>query len=127
MQFRSDYFRIRLEREGRVVVVTRTETPFPSLSEVRTAFAAMFVALDRLGRAGRGLLCDLRLAPGRNDPEFEKLMNELRPHWLQGFRRVGVLVRSTVGALQIRRYARGDGMERLVSSDEAVLMEYLLS
>lgn len=127
MPFRSDYFRIRMEREGRVIVLVRTEVPFPSLLAVRPAFEAMFAELDRLGRTGRGLLCDLRAAPGRNDAEFEKLMDDLRPSWLRSFKKVGVLVKSTVGALQIRRYARTDGIERLISSDESVLYDHLLS
>ena len=70
---------------------------------------------------------DLRAAPGRNDAEFEKLMDDLRPSWLRSFKKVGVLVKSTVGALQIRRYARTDGIERLISSDESVLYDHLLS
>jgi hypothetical protein len=36
-----------------------------------------------------------------------------------------VLVQSVIGALQVKRYARQDGFERLITSDEAELLRYL--
>ena len=64
-------------------------------------------------------------ALGRNDPEFEVAMERLRPLWVGGFRKVGVLVRSTVGLMQIQRHARHDGVPRLISKDEDELLKYL--
>ena len=48
-----------------------------------------------------------------------------RPGWVGGFRKVGVLVRSTVGVMQIQRHARSDGFERMISTDENELLTYL--
>lgn len=82
-------------------------------------------ALDRTGRTGLSLLVDLREAVGRNDPEFEAAMQRLKPIVMRGFRRVAILVRTTVGALQIHRHLREDGVERMIGSDEAQLLDYL--
>jgi hypothetical protein len=84
--------------------------------------------LDDARRAGRrqlAQLVDLRLAPGRNEPEFEKAMLRVRPLVMRGFSRIGILVQSTVGALQIKRHVREDGIERMVSSSESELLSYL--
>jgi len=108
-----------------VVVTRRGEKPFTSVEELEAIFADFANALDRLDRARYALVADIRAAPGRNDPLFESVMQRLSPRWLGGFRKVGVLVKSTAGLLQAQRYARKDGISRLTSNDEAEMFRYL--
>ncbi len=123
--FRDEYFTV-LAEEGRGIVRTiRSDKPFTSMQELEASFAGLIKALDDLGRARYALLADIRAAPGRNDPEFEAALQRVRLRWISGFRKVGVLVQSAVGLLQVKRYARQDGVRRLVTSDEDELMRYL--
>ena len=67
----------------------------------------------------------MRLAPARNDPEFEKTVTALLPAVHAGFLRNAVLAKLAVGALQIRRLAKSDGIERLITSSEDEALRYL--
>lgn len=121
---RNDYFTVLVDERMGLVRTIRSDKPFASLEEVERVFVALAATLDGLSRERYVLLVDIRAAPGRNDPEFEAALQRLRLGWLGGFRKVGVLVRSTAGLLQIQRYARQDGIKRLVSSDEGELLKY---
>jgi hypothetical protein len=123
--FQNEYFTVLVDERMGVVRTVRNDKPFASIGELDGVFAQLGDALDALGRARYGLLADLRAAPGRNDPQFEAAMLRLRPRWVGGFRKVGVLVRSTVGLMQIQRHGRHDGDERIVSKDEDELLRYL--
>lgn len=123
--FESLHFELWVDEPKRLLVCVRTERPFATLMELHAAFALLFSAMDGLGRSKYLLLCDIRRAIGRNDPAFEEAMSKVRPRWLGGFRRVAVLVKSALGSMQIKRYARDDGIERLISSDEHEIDRYL--
>jgi hypothetical protein len=124
--FQDAYFTVLVDERRGIVRTIRSSTPFPSIEELGGIFTRLGDVLDALGRSRYGLLADLRAGPGRNDPEFEVVMEQRhRPRWVGGFRRVGVLVRSTVGVMQIQRHARSDGFERMISQDEDELLTYL--
>ncbi len=123
---KNRYFVVTLEEEAKLIRITRTETPFPSVDEVTSRWLTIRAILDREGREGRGLLIDLRLGPARNDPAFEEAVRAVLPTIHRGFRRNAVLVRLAVGALQIRRHAREDGVERLVTHSEEEALAYCL-
>ncbi|WP_239014496.1 hypothetical protein [Archangium violaceum] len=108
----------------RLVRTVRSDKPFASMSEFDRVFMELGEALDRLDRARYVIIADMRAAPGRNDPEFEAGILRMRPRWLGGFRKVGVLVQTTVGMMQIQRYARHDGIKRLVTTDEEEIHRY---
>lgn len=93
-----------------VVRVVRHHVPFASLAELERAYGGVVEALDALPRARRALLVDLRAAPSRNDPAFERTIAPLRKRMWEGFARRGVLLRSAVGKLQIERHAAQDGV-----------------
>jgi hypothetical protein len=117
---------VLVDEQRGLIHSSRTNTPFASMEEVEDAFAELGKVLDGLGRSRYVLLADIRAAPGRNDPQFEAVLQRVRPRWVAGFRKVGVLVQSAVGKLQINRYARQDGIPRLVTDDEEELLQYLL-
>ena len=61
----------------------------------------------------------MRAAPGRNDSQFEASVGAMRPELDRLFRRVVMLVATAAGALQVRRLAREQGRESLVTEDES--------
>ncbi len=107
-----------------MIRVVRTAAPFLDLSDARFQYSYVIARLDRHGRDGRFLLVDLRSAPGRNDPGFEQLMQELRPKVFRGFLRVGLLTSTASGTLQVMRHTRQDGVDALISSKEADLLAF---
>lgn len=124
--FRNEYTTISMDPRGPLVRMVRSAVPFPSIASLERNSADLIHALDEMGRDGRVLLNDIRAIPGRNDSTFEERMRTLRPRLYRGFVRVGLLVRSSVGALQIRRMVQEDGIARMVTTDETALLEYLL-
>ena len=123
--FASAHFQVMWDSVTHIVRITRLPEHFVSVTEMETAHEQLFIALDLLGRWRNTVLVDLRAAPGRNDPVFERLMKKLRPRLFADFRRCAALVQSAVGSLQVSRYARQDGIKLLVSSDEPALLDYL--
>ncbi|WP_434040852.1 hypothetical protein [Sorangium cellulosum] len=105
--------------------ITRSAEPSESVAQFEEGWMEVSRALDRVGRDGLSLLVDLRSVVGRNDPAFEAAMQRFRPIVMRGFRRVAILVRTPAGALQIHRHFREDGVDRMIGSDEARLLEYL--
>lgn len=123
--FQDEYFTVLVDEQRGLVRTVRSEKPFDALEELDGVFERLAKVLDALGRSQYGLLADLRAGPGRNDPQFEAASERLRPLWVGGFRKIGVLVRSTAGLMQIQRHARHDGIKRLVSKREDELLKYL--
>lgn len=105
--------------------VTRSPMPSESAAQFEAMWMEVGRALDRVDRHRLCLLIDLRAAVGRNDPQFEAAMQRIRPVVMGGFRRIAILVRTTAGALQIQRHVREDGIDRMIGSDEARLLDYL--
>lgn len=105
---------------GGMVRVARTDTAFTDAHELERAHREILQVLARLPRAQLGVLVDLRRAPARNDPEFERLMPPYRRGIFEGFARRAVLVMSAVGKLHVQRHARNDGFDDLRAfTDEA--------
>lgn len=53
-------------------------------------------------------------------------MSWVRPRVDSGFVRVGVLIRSAIGVLQMRRLTSEDGLERIVGTNEEELVAILI-
>lgn len=121
----TPYFAIRADSADKIVRLWRSAEPFPTLDAVRTGWLSVVQALDRHGRLGRCLLSDLRDSPARNDPAFEQVMLPIVPRVHAGFLRNAILVKRAAGALQIKRHAKSDGVERLISSSEDEALAYL--
>jgi hypothetical protein len=120
----TPYFRITKE-PGTILRLTRSSSPVPSPSEVGPELDAIVRVLDGAGRAEHGLLVDLRAAPLNNDPAFEAELARRRARLFGGFRRVAVLVRTAVGALQIARQSREQGSSTPTFQDEASAIAHL--
>ncbi|HRI51218.1 MAG TPA: hypothetical protein PLW65_13650 [Pseudomonadota bacterium] len=119
--FQDDYIVVRVDADGLLVWLIRSSVAYPDIAALMWSFEGVIAALDRAGRSGRVMLFDTRAARGRNDPEFESAMAALRPRIERQFVRVGVLVASAVGALQMRRWVSADGIERVTGTSPAEL------
>lgn len=107
------------------VIVRRTRRSHTSLDEVGPAFEAIYDALRDLYLPDVALLVDLRDVVGRNDPDFEVAIAPHRRRLMQSFGRAAVLVRSSVGAMQIRRLFAEDGIPVEVFGDEDDALDWL--
>lgn len=121
----NEYFSVAVDPTLKLARVSRTAVPFTSADQLSSKWIEVSRVLDLIGRRQLSQLVDLRAAPGRNEPEFEAAMLRIRPMVMRDFRRIGILVQSTVGAMQIKRHVREDGIERMISSNEADLLAYL--
>lgn len=124
---RNSYFVLlqeSLPSGQQLIRVVRTAAPFLDIADARFQYSYLITRLDRLGRTERFLLVDLRVAPGRSDPAFEAMMTEVRPKMFQGFLRVGLLTATATGTLQVMRHTRQDGVDALISSNEADLLSF---
>jgi hypothetical protein len=124
-RFRYPYWRLRQEIVQGFVRLVRTSTPYASLAELDASTAELVQALDALGRESTRLLVDLREGPMRSDPAFESKMNELRPKMFRGMARIAIVVATPLGALQVARHQRHDGIEWAVFNDDYGAYGYL--
>jgi hypothetical protein len=121
--FRDAYYLAALDEPRGLVRLERSPAPFPSLDEMERSFVAIEPILAR--QAGRKLLLDLRRGPpGRNDDDFEQVVERWRRK-LVGFTRTAVLVRSVAGKLQVQRLAREEGRPANVFQDEVEALRFL--
>ena len=125
--FRDEYMVVNVEAEGAIVRLVRSAVAYASIAALNESFEKVIGVMDLLGRRGRVMLFDTRAPQGRNDPEFEQAMATLRPRIDRGFSRIGVVVKSAAGGLQMRRWVSTDGIERLTGSDEAAIVDAILS
>lgn len=115
------FYEVELRPQG--AVVRRTRRRYVDLAELPASFAALDSELDPLPGES-SLLVDLRAAVGRNDGAFETALAPLRRRLLLRFARTGLLVRTTIGRLQLERYLLQDGVAARVFSDEAEAMAW---
>ena len=123
--FENQHWALLRVRPQLILIVRRTGVPYESAEEVKSSFAELEEALSEYNRKHFGLLVDLRSAPQRNDPEYEEMVRPTVPRVHAGFLRNAIMVRMAVGALQIKRHAKGDVIERLITSSEAEALDYL--
>lgn len=117
--------RVTLDDESSVICFERSEEPYASPADFLAIHAQAGRVLDHLGRDRHGLLVDMRRAPLNNDPEFERTAERGRAILVRGFARIAVLVRTAVGALQVKRHLREDGRDILVTTEVWRAHEFL--
>jgi len=121
----TPYFVVEVDGSGMIVRAQRSSREYPDVVTLESDMLCVGAALDQLGRDRRKLIVDLREGPRRNDPAFEEVMKRVRPRLFRGFRGAAILVSTAVGALQVKRHMREDGVGAEVFHDEAEALEYL--
>jgi hypothetical protein len=124
--FTSPQITLTTVPDSRLVRYVRTSVPYPSLVDYENLHERAGGVLDQLGRKRHVLLVDMREAVMNNDPAFERAAGRCRQLLVHDFRRMAVLVKTAVGALQVGRHIREDSLEAPVFSDETTAVSYLL-
>jgi hypothetical protein len=122
----TPHITISIDPDTRMIRYERTTAPYPSMDDYLLMHQRAARVLDGLGRKQRVLLVDMRLAPLNNDPGFERTAARCRHLLVREFARVAVLVKTAIGALQVSRHIREDGLEIPVYQDETTATSYLL-
>jgi hypothetical protein len=116
---------VELDEDKALIRATRSDVPTTSIAEMERINSEMGAILDSLRRSRHVLLVDLRRSPVRNDPEYEQVSSQIRPKLFNGFPRIAVLVKTAVGALQVKRYAKEDRVDLQTFFDEEEALAYL--
>lgn len=119
----TPYGTVDLDGKHLVVRVVRSERPYATTSDIYAEGLAIQHELDGLGRMP--LLVDLRAVTPRNDQGFEVAIADFRRRVFGGRHRAALLVRTAVGALQVKRHMREDGFPVEVFTSEEEALEYL--
>lgn len=128
---RQTYFDIVLRPDG-LVWLRRTAEIYPTVDAIHQAYGEFLKVVDdwlldrRIKSGGLGTrtktpmawLCDLRSAPSRrNDPEFERAVEDRRPDLLKRSPILAVLVQSASGKMQLTRMSRTGKANLMVFDD----------
>jgi hypothetical protein len=124
-RFVSPFFAVAPLPGVPILRIVRSPRAFASLKEMSRAWDDLNQALDAMGRAGYALLLDVRLVAGRNDLEFEEAFAPHRVEMERGFSRVGVLVISPAGYLQVQRHATRDRARMRAFSEGSKAIDWL--
>ncbi|MDI1481640.1 hypothetical protein [Polyangium sp. y55x31] len=125
IELETPYHLVETDGSGHILIMRRTSRDYPDTWMMEQDLEAVLAAFDEIGRDRRKLLVDLREGPRRNDPLFEETMRRFRPRLFRGFRGAAIIVKTAVGALQVKRHLREDGAGAEVFHDEAEALEYL--
>jgi hypothetical protein len=107
------------------VVVRRTPKKYAALTEVYTSFEAVRRVVDQLDRCSTSVLVDMRLAPLRDEPEFERALSEQPKYLSRDFKRSAVLIGTAIGLLQVQRHMRRLGLPMRVFNNELQALDYV--
>lgn len=121
----TPHFILSRHDDGRLWRLTRSDVGITP-DEVAAALSPIRAALSDVDVHQATLLVDVRQAPLRNDPALETAMSTQVHRIADAFSKWAVLVRTSVGALQVSRVARQDQREPFVGRDEAEALAFLL-
>lgn len=111
---------------ARVVRFTRTPVPYPTAEDVGHTFGLMRDAFPVDIRGDKGLLIDVRAAPARNDPRFEKILAVEIADLYRGWRRVATLVATDGGVAQVQALRKKANTNGGTFVDEDAALAFLL-
>ncbi|MDI3290750.1 hypothetical protein [Polyangium sp. 15x6] len=123
--YRNPYMIVRHDVTRKLLIVTRTSAPYPTIDTMRDTFLEMEAAIGYVSRPRTMLLIDARAALPRNDPDFEAEFGRLRKHFLREFQKIATLVQTAVGILQVTRQVRADERPTGAFTDPSEALAYL--
>jgi hypothetical protein len=127
----QDHFDVVLREDG-IVWLRRNDELYPSVEAVHAAYDAFLRLVDdwlldrriKTGKIGSkaktpmAWLYDVRAAPTRrNDPEFEKVVQDRRADLIKRSPLLSVLVTSASGKMQVTRLARTGNANLMIFDD----------
>jgi hypothetical protein len=115
------YMRLEIDHDRRVVRQTRSARGYEDLAALKLSLSTMVERMCELERVDYVLLQDMRAPRGRNDPQFEAAITEQRDGISGGFRKLGVLVSTHVGRLQVQRHIQHVGPARAFLDEDDAL------
>ncbi len=123
----NQYYTIRFDPVTRVVSFTRTSEPFARSEDVGWGYSVAREAFSIAERANTCLLLDVRQAPLRSEPRFNKIVLAEVPALYAGWRKVATLVQSEAGLRQLDEVRRSAGVYGRSFLDEQAAYAWLLS
>jgi hypothetical protein len=119
----TPYVTIRWNATHSFARFVRSDLPFATIAHIESEALKVERALEKAGNIR--LLVDLRAVAPRNDPSFEAAIARFRRKLFDGGQRIVILVRTAVGALQVKRHMREDGFPVEVFTDEEAAIVFL--
>jgi len=123
--FRSSHLIVIREEGGRVIRARRTSAPFGSATDMYAVQAQFLKVVPVRERFAIGVLVDVRDAPMLANDGLEIEAAKVIDAMASEFERSALLVRTAVGALQVRRIARTNPFRLELFEDEAMALAYL--
>lgn len=122
----SPFHQVDVLHEGRIVRVRRSSRRFEGAQELSQERCLLRETLNGIGRAGRALLIDSRVAPNSTDDRLQEEFRRFRVEVARGFACVATLVRTKVGMLQVNRLSANQAVSVQAFDDEAAAIAHLL-
>ncbi|WP_437288495.1 hypothetical protein [Sorangium sp. So ce406] len=104
---RNPYTALYHDALQQLVALKRSSLHYPSIEVLDQNFDRLEQALGVVSRHRSVLLVDARDAPFRNDDKFDEPFARRHARLVQGFKKMAVILRSAVGALQVGRITKG--------------------
>jgi hypothetical protein len=123
--YRGAFFIVTREDSGRLVRARRTSAPFGGAADMYALHAQFLRVIPVRDRVGVAMLVDVRDAPMLAHDALEIEAAKVIDSMASDFERSALLVRTAVGALQVRRLARTNPFRLELFEDEAAALAYL--
>lgn len=119
----SEFWKMEEDENNLLIFLTRSSVPATSLEQLMIENRKVLETFSKK-YAQYGIVIDMRLVRGRNDPDFEHAMAELRLKIYKNFRRVGLVLKSNIGILQVNRLGLNEGVETFASLSESATISF---
>ncbi len=116
---------VTLDEDAHLLRRARTAEQFTSATQLEAEYDELVRVMDAIDRAHYAQLIDVRVAPPRNDPQFEATVARHHAALYRGFIANAVLVASAVGKLHVTRMIESSGVKARVFTDEAEALAHL--
>jgi hypothetical protein len=123
--YSSSHLVVTREEGGRLVRARRTSCPFTSAADMYSVEAQFLRIIPVRDRVGVSILVDVRDAPMLANDALEIEAVKVIDAMASDFERSALLVRTAVGALQVRRIARTNPFRLELFEDEVAALAYL--
>jgi hypothetical protein len=119
------FFRVSVRPDG-IIAVVRSAERSDDLDAFLRASEELLAVVRTREALSRGVLMDFRLAPPRNDVQFEDAMRPYRYFMGSGPHKIAFLVATVAGTLQLQRLGGLISVKYSVFRDEDEAVAYLL-